>query len=246
MKTVKCALSLLLSVFIFISCAAEPPQETSDATITALEFNILTDVELSLDSEDPSSEGYIRITKNGTGKPAESEFVLLSEDDSIASIEILSMSSYLIKYRITAHSAGETHVYAASGDKSVTSSELKVTVKGKSDTADVQESSQTETETEPAQTEEIIPITESTDKSGEEPIISQNTVQNTEPYSAPKESPSADIAAEGLYVLNTKTKKIHHQGCSSIKQMKSENYGTSDDPDKMLSLGYTWCQRCHK
>ncbi len=54
-----------------------------------------------------------------------------------------------------------------------------------------------------------------------------------------------DKKAEKTYVLNTHTMKIHIPGCSSVKDIKPENYAETDDYDAAISQGYKPCGRCH-
>ncbi|MCR4905803.1 MAG: hypothetical protein K6A33_06940 [Clostridiales bacterium] len=48
-----------------------------------------------------------------------------------------------------------------------------------------------------------------------------------------------------VYVVNTKTKKIHLPTCSSVGDIKPENRSESDDPDTLIAEGYAWCKKCH-
>jgi len=53
------------------------------------------------------------------------------------------------------------------------------------------------------------------------------------------------IAGETLYVLNTKTKKIHRPECSSVTEMASYNRQATYDPLASLTeKGYTACSIC--
>ena len=56
---------------------------------------------------------------------------------------------------------------------------------------------------------------------------------------------SAGPEAGTVFVVNTKTKKIHLPTCSSVADIKPENRGETDDPDALLAGGYAWCKRCH-
>ena len=47
------------------------------------------------------------------------------------------------------------------------------------------------------------------------------------------------------YVLNTNTKKIHYESCSSVKQMKNKNKAYTDDYDGAIAQGYKPCGRCN-
>ena len=80
------------------------------------------------------------------------------------------------------------------------------------------------------------------------PRTAPSIPRTTSPAEIPDEEP-AEIAAgpeEGsVYVVNTKTKKIHLPACSSVGDIKPENRGETDDPDVLLAEGYAWCKRCH-
>lgn len=52
---------------------------------------------------------------------------------------------------------------------------------------------------------------------------------------------------EDTYVLNTKTKKVHHPDCSSVKKIAKKNYETSSKSTTELKKdGYTLCGKCFK
>lgn len=49
------------------------------------------------------------------------------------------------------------------------------------------------------------------------------------------------------YVLNTKSKKIHHPSCSSVPKIAPENYETSNlSIEELMAQGYTTCGICFK
>ena len=54
-----------------------------------------------------------------------------------------------------------------------------------------------------------------------------------------------DPEEELVYVVNTKTKKIHLPDCSSVAEIREGNRSETDDPESLLSQGYSWCKRCH-
>lgn len=47
------------------------------------------------------------------------------------------------------------------------------------------------------------------------------------------------------YVLNMNTKKFHYPTCSSVKDIKPENYSTIDSREDAINNGYNPCGRCH-
>ena len=46
------------------------------------------------------------------------------------------------------------------------------------------------------------------------------------------------------YVLNTNTKKIHYESCSSVDDMKESNKAFTNDYDGAIAQGYKPCGRC--
>ncbi len=54
-----------------------------------------------------------------------------------------------------------------------------------------------------------------------------------------------EAEAGTVYVVNSKTKKIHLPDCSSVKDIKAENRTETSDPDALIAEGYAWCKRCH-
>ncbi len=47
------------------------------------------------------------------------------------------------------------------------------------------------------------------------------------------------------YVLNTNTKKIHYESCSSVNQMKDKNKAYTDNYDGAIAQGYNPCGKCN-
>lgn len=47
------------------------------------------------------------------------------------------------------------------------------------------------------------------------------------------------------YVLNTNTKKIHYESCSSVNQMKDKNKAYTDNYDGAIAQGYKPCGKCN-
>ena len=50
---------------------------------------------------------------------------------------------------------------------------------------------------------------------------------------------------DNTYVLNTNTKKIHYESCSSVDQIKDKNKAYTDDYDSAIAQGYKPCGRCN-
>lgn len=98
---------------------------------------------------------------------------------------------------------------------------------------------------------------ESSIPSEEEPASSQSEAQDTEPdtsTAAPiiippaaseSEPPANEAPASITYVLNTNTMKIHYPSCSSVDQIKPENYAETTDIEDALAAGYEPCKRCN-
>ena len=48
----------------------------------------------------------------------------------------------------------------------------------------------------------------------------------------------------GIYILNTKSKKIHVASCGIAKSIDDSNYASTDDIQPFLDSGYTSCGIC--
>lgn len=84
---------------------------------------------------------------------------------------------------------------------------------------------------------------------GVESYVSTQYLSESAPTSAPSSeapnTPSQQNATE-TYILNTNTHKFHSSGCSSVKQIKPENYATSSSSrDDLISQGYEPCKKCN-
>ena len=58
------------------------------------------------------------------------------------------------------------------------------------------------------------------------------------------DSASSDGQASGIYVLNTKSMKIHRADCSSVAKIDSKNLKRTNDYDRAIAQGYTPCMVC--
>ncbi len=66
--------------------------------------------------------------------------------------------------------------------------------------------------------------------------------ENKESYSGIK----ADVESVPLsYILNTNTKKYHLPGCSSVKDIKPNNYSENSDISFIMGAGYIPCKKCN-
>ena len=62
----------------------------------------------------------------------------------------------------------------------------------------------------------------------------------------PTEPEESAEAIEGLYILNTGTKKFHYSNCSSATSMSSANKQEyRGDRDTLIAQGYTSCGKCN-
>ena len=71
------------------------------------------------------------------------------------------------------------------------------------------------------------------------PVITTTTAITT--VQVQEKQQSRDIT----YVLNTNTKKIHYESCSSVDQIKDKNKAYTDDYDSAIAQGYKPCGRCN-
>lgn len=71
------------------------------------------------------------------------------------------------------------------------------------------------------------------------PVVTTTTAITT--VQVQEEQQSRDIT----YVLNTNTKKIHYESCSSVDQIKDKNKAYTDDYDGAIAQGYKPCGRCN-
>lgn len=235
---------------IFMSCGKNN-EVTGEINIKSISFCSEADVTLKLDGIS-SSKGYVIVKEEHDGTIDESDVILVSENEDIASVKILSISRTLIQYEIIAVSPGETTVFAQSVNGDAVSEKIKVIIEGDEHTGETS-SAPTEDQTNK--------ITDSTDPATEE-IPSETTAPATEIHTD-TESESTATSAETIesakissdqpveptritYIINKSSKKIHLPSCSSASKIKSENYGETNNPDEMLAKGYEWCKRCHK
>ena len=110
-------------------------------------------------------------------------------------------------------------------------------------------------ETEPVPTETTPPKTE-IHKTAPTETVHPDTEPGTSapivlPIIEPTESKTAQEPAEQdpknttVYVLNTNTKKIHYQSCSSVRDIKEKNYATTTNYAQAIADGYIPCKRCN-
>ena len=63
---------------------------------------------------------------------------------------------------------------------------------------------------------------------------------NFDTYDIPSQQNTSDT-----YVLNTKSKKIHHPSCNDVKKISPENYATTNSSvEVLISQGYDTCGHC--
>lgn len=257
---------IFVCAFMLLSCGGRGESSSADGSvkIESISFCADGDVELRSGSEPDSAKGYVIIKEADDRSVGEDDILFVSEDANVASVRVLNISKTLIQYEITAGSPGETYIFAQSSDGGAVSGKIRVAVDG---TASETES--TDAETESAQTEmesaqsdsnpepETEPETEpeseseaassgSSALSGEENIVTEAETVEVVPHeeSTGVSESAAQPESGEAYVINKNTKKIHKPTCSSVKQIKPENYGTTDDPESLLAQGYEWCKRC--
>ena len=86
-------------------------------------------------------------------------------------------------------------------------------------------------ETEAVSESENASVTEAPAEAAEDPV---------------EDAPASSERGAGIvYVVNTKTKKIHLPDCASVADIKEANRGETEDPESLLESGYAWCKRCH-
>lgn len=74
-----------------------------------------------------------------------------------------------------------------------------------------------------------------------------NIIVNKDPveYESGAETSDTDSPrGENGYVLNIKSKKIHYPDCESVKTIKEENKGSTDNFEEAVAQGYTPCGSC--
>lgn len=72
----------------------------------------------------------------------------------------------------------------------------------------------------------------------------QNSSQNESSDEAAS-SENDTVQADGLYIMNKKSKKFHKASCSSSSKIKENNYGESSDRNWLISNGYQPCKQCN-
>lgn len=64
------------------------------------------------------------------------------------------------------------------------------------------------------------------------------------PEPTPTQAPTPTPELEHVYVLNLSTKKVHEIKCSSVKDIKPENYSTSNlHLSELEAMGYSACKQ---
>lgn len=168
-----------------------------------------------------AENGYIFI--EGCDTYDTDSFILISENENVAKVNVLKCSGHLATFEVIPISDGETYIYSITPDGSVISEKLRVVV--------------TLTNAEPINTTaEIIETPGESTLFTESEIsnmpVTEDTVQQTDPVT------------EEFYVLNTNTKKIHRKDCSSVSKISPKNYATTENVQEKLDEGYVWCKIC--
>ncbi len=93
------------------------------------------------------------------------------------------------------------------------------------------------------------PTIEATPKPTSEPTPEPTPEQTPEPTSEPTPEPTSEPTPEStptltVYILNTSSMKIHNTWCSSVKDIKPENYQeTTESISTLESQGYVKCKK---
>ena len=128
-------------------------------------------------------------------------------------------------------------------DKTITESEVEYS----SNEADTYIAASTPEQTEAPITESNIePTAQPTAAPTVEPTAEPTPTPTTKPTSAPTEKPvsTPQPKKETVYVLNTKTMKIHNTWCNSVEKIKPENYKeTTESIEELEKQGYVKCKQ---
>ena len=254
---------LFICAVLLASCGNEGAVPPDSVHIESMSFCADGDVVLHYGASPETLTGYVIIKESNDLTVGEADIVFVSENENVAAVRMLSISKTIIRYEITAKSPGETYVFVKDADSGTVSDKIRVVVEGNSPEdgsaapeSDPMESESIPPESESSSAEGKIPSAETeSDASpdGEAPPETEETA-DTEPEPSEGSSGNDDTAGSSLrppedgaaYVINKNSKKIHVPSCSSVSQIKPENYGTTDDADSLLSQGYEWCKRCCK
>lgn len=81
--------------------------------------------------------------------------------------------------------------------------------------------------------------------SSEKFVEEQEEPIEAEEESVVTEEKSQEVKHEYHWILNTSTKKVHTERCSSVSDIKEKNKAESDlSPDELKAKGYTACGKC--
>ena len=73
------------------------------------------------------------------------------------------------------------------------------------------------------------------------PIVAETKTEWPETVPAFVETEAVTIT----YILNTNTKKIHYSSCSSVKDIKEKNKGSTTNYNDAIGAGYVPCKKCN-
>ena len=79
----------------------------------------------------------------------------------------------------------------------------------------------------------------------EAPQTAETPAETEAAAASPAGAPPREQENGTVYVVNTKSKKIHLPDCSSVADIKEANRAETEDPEPLLESGYAWCRRCH-
>lgn len=211
-------LLVLVPISLIKSCIGGDEAETTTETTTIVSSIGVEELSFAFDEYelDVGDDRTTWVKVSGTEDFTVDDFVFVSDDESIATIEFkeISLDSY-IDVTLKGVSPGTTTIYVKTADDAVSTEKITVTVL------------EAETSTE----------AETTEKETDAPAAVPNTPETTKSITTEKKSVE--------YVLNTNTKKIHKSSCSSVEDIKPENRSSTNDFNEAIDQGYEPCKRCN-